>query len=185
MGKPGREISRARQKVLEILETENSCSSWYRSKDSDPAATFRTLTFVLDLGGDVFVRVTNQDDGTELVRNPYVASVTQGNGPHATVTLNRNGAFFFPMATAREEARDGGPLILHFPRKLQVGPYLGGTLSAQVATMLHEFGHLLDLLPPDWDDYAGKSRQNTTEVLRFCRAQVESKETPHTVLASQ
>jgi hypothetical protein len=35
---------------------------------------------------------------------------------------------------------------------------------------------VLELLPPDKDDYEGKSVQNTMDVLRFCRAQVESKD---------
>jgi hypothetical protein len=58
---------------------------------------------------------------------------------------------------------------------LYVGPYTGNTLHAQVATLLHEFGHLLDLLPVDEGDQDGKSVHNTYEVLRYCRAEVESK----------
>jgi hypothetical protein len=40
---------------------------------------------------------------------------------------------------------------------------------------LHEFGHIVDLLPTDEDDLKGKSSQNTGEVLRYCRAEVEFK----------
>src|SRR5882762_7502597 len=49
MGKAGQKISRAREKVLEILGAENACSAWLREKDANPAATFRTLRFELDL----------------------------------------------------------------------------------------------------------------------------------------
>jgi hypothetical protein len=34
---------------------------------------------------------------------------------------------------------------------------------------------VLDLLPADENDVDGKSVQNTSEVLRFCRAEIESK----------
>jgi hypothetical protein len=38
---------------------------------------------------------------------------------------------------------------------------------------LHEFGHIIDLLPEDADNLDGKSVRNTDEVLRHCRAEVE------------
>lgn len=176
IGKTGQEILRARDKVLEILQTDNSCSQWYRSRDADPAATFRTLSFDLDRKGIDYVVETWESGGLNVFRNPYVASVTQGAGAYSMVTLNRNGAFFTPMARVGDQPREGGPLIFRGVRYLRVGPYGGNTLQAQVVTLLHEFGHLLELLPTDKDDYEGRSVQNTMEVLRFCRAQVESKD---------
>jgi hypothetical protein len=80
------------------------------------------------------------------------------------------------MAKLADQPREGGPLSFRGARYLKVGPYGGNTLQAQVVTLLHEFGHLLSLLPTDKGDYEGKSVQNTMEVLRFCRAQVESKD---------
>jgi hypothetical protein len=185
MGKQGSKILLARQKVLEILQTENVCTDWYRSKDSDPAATFRTLTFALDRQGEGYVRHTNEADGMNVFHSPYVARVMQGGGPYATVTINVNGGFFYPTATVVKSHKNGGPLYFQGPRLLRVGPYSGGTLNAQVVALLHEFGHVTDLLPTDWDDYEGKSRQNTEEVLRFCRAEVESRETQNPFLASR
>ncbi|HKW32957.1 MAG TPA: hypothetical protein VJN92_08125 [Candidatus Acidoferrum sp.] len=185
MGKRGQVILRARDKVLEILQTENSCSEWYRTKDSDPAATFRTLTFALDRDGDVYVRMTSESDGSQLVRNPYVAKVLQAEGPNATVTINVYGAFFFSMGTAVDDRLEGGPVFLHGARPIQVGPYPGASFRAQVLALLHEFGHVIDLLPMDRGDYEGKSRQNTADVLRACRAQVESKEAPRAFLVSR
>jgi hypothetical protein len=184
MGKEGQAILRARAKVLEILQTENACTEWYRTKESDPAAVFRTLTFALDRQGDVYVRRTPESDGISLIRSPYVARVLQGEGIDATVTINRNGAFFFPMANVINDGFEGGPLSLRGSRPLQVGPYAGGTFRAQVLTLLHEFGHVIDLLPQDRGDYEGKSRQNTMEVFQACRAQLESKDAPHTLVAS-
>jgi hypothetical protein len=185
MGKPGQKILQARDKVLEILQTENACSEWYRTKDVDPSGTFRTLTFTLEKKDDGYVRRSSESGGTELIHNPYVARVLQAQGRNATVTINANGAFFFPLANVIDDQRDGGPLIERGTRQLQVGPYFGGTFHAQVLTLLHEFGHVVDLLPPDANDFQGKSRHNTEEVLRFCRAQVESQETPGTFLASR
>ncbi len=185
MGKQGQKILLARQRVLGILQTENACTEWYRSKDPDPAATFRTLTFSLDHQGEAYVRKTYEPGEMDLIRSPYVASVVQGGGPYATVTINVNGGFFYATATVLKSRKDGGPLYFQGARVLRVGPYSGGTLNAQVVALLHEFGHVIDLLPRDWDDYEGKSQQNTAEVLRFCRAEVESKETQNTFLASR
>jgi hypothetical protein len=185
IGRPGQEILQARDKVLEILQMDNACSQWYRSKDADPAATFRTLTFELDHKGMDYVVETWGLNGLIIFRNPYVASVTQGGGSYSMVTINRNGAFFGSMANLADQPRDGGPLSFRGVRYLKVGPYAGNTLEARVVTLLHEFGHLLDLLPPDKDDYQGKSVQNTMEVLRFCRAQVESKDRRRVFSASR
>jgi hypothetical protein len=185
MGKPGQIILRARDKVLEILESENACSEWYRTKDPHPAATFRTLTFSLDRHGEVYVRRSLESAGLEVMRNPYVASVLQGGGPSSTVTLNANGAFFFSIANVLDDRLEGGPVSLRGARPIQVGPYRGGSFRAQVVALLHEFGHVIDLLPQDHDDYEGRSRQNTQEVLHACRAEVESKQAPHTILASR
>ena len=185
MGKQGQSILHARDKVLEILQSENACTAWYRTKDPDPASVFRTLTFALDRSGEVYIRKTPESGGTALIRNPYVAYVMQGEGRNSTVTINIHGAFFFQMANVVEDRFEGGPLSLQGTRAIWVGPYGGGTFRAQVLALLHEFGHVINLLPPDHDDYQGKSRQNTLDVLRACRAEVESKEAPRTFLASR
>ena len=185
MGKQGLTILRARDKVLEILQTENACSDWYRAKDPNPAATFKTLAFALDRDSDLYVRATPESGGIQLIRSPYVAKVLQGDGLNSTVTINANGAFFLSMATVVDDRLEGGPVSFRGSRPIGVGPYTGGSFRAQVVALLHEFGHVIDLLPSDHDDYEGKSRQNTTEVLRACRAQVESKGAPRTFLASR
>src|SRR6266550_3374950 len=172
-------------KALEILETENACTDWYRTRNSDPAAVFRTVTFAVDRKGEAFVRKAPAGDGFEMIYNPYVASVEQDGGPSSTVTINANGAFFFPAASLVEDRFKGGPLSFQGTRWIQVGPYVGGSFRAQVLVLLHEFGHVIDLLPEDREDRDGKSRQNTLDVLRACRAEVESKEAPHTFFSSR
>ncbi len=185
MGKQGQFILRTRDKVLEILQSQNACTAWYRTKDPDPAATFRTVSFALDRKGEAFVRTIPESGGIELIRNPYVASVMQGQGLNATVTINVNGAFFFPAANVLDDRFEGGPISFQGTRIIQVGPYAGGTFRAQVLALLHEFGHVIDLLPEDQGDHDGKSRENTLEVLRACRAEIESKGAPRTFLASR
>jgi len=175
MGKPGQKILRARERVLEILEGENGCSAWFREKDANPAATFRTLSYELDGKGEEVVRESDGTGYTKLFRSPYVARVIQADGSYATITINMKGAFFSTTASVVKEHGDGGPWRLHGARELRVGPYAGETLHAQVLALLHEFGHLVDLLPTDEGDQDGKSVRNTNEVLRFCREEIESK----------
>lgn len=185
MGKPGQKILQARKRVLEILQADSACTEWYRTKDADPAATFRTLNFILEGKDDEYVREFSEPGGFIQIRNPYVARVVQAQGRNATVTLNSNGAFFAAMATVVEDQHEGGPVSTHGARGIRVGPYMGGTFQAQVASLLHEFGHVIDLLPVDHDDFQGKSQHNTEEVLRFCRAEIESRRAPGTFLTSR
>jgi hypothetical protein len=175
MGKPGQKILRARDRVLEILQTENGCSAWFREKDSNPADTFRTLSFVVDRKGEEFVLEYRNPDDMNIFRSPYVARVFQADGSYATITINMTGAFFSPMARVVEVQKEGGYWSPRGVRVLGVGPYAGDSLHAQILALLHEFGHLVDLLPTDEGDQDGKSAQNTGEVLRFCRAEIESK----------
>jgi hypothetical protein len=173
MGKEGQKILRARDKVLEILETENACADWFREKDANPGATFRTLSFTLDGKGQEYV-LESRDGWLDMLQSPYVASVFQDSGAYAEITINRNGAFFFPMAAVVRDRKEGGRLRFDSTHALKVGPYWGDTLAAQVVALLHEFGHVVDLLPSDGGDQEVKSAQNTKEVLRHCRADVES-----------
>jgi hypothetical protein len=175
MGKGGQKILRARDRVLEILQTKNACSAWFREKDSNPADTFRTVGFEVDRKGEVFVQESKDPSNVSIFRDPYVAKVFQGDGRYSTITINTNGAFFYPLAGVVELWKEGGPLSHRGQRPTNVGPYGGDTRRAQVLVLLHEFGHVLDLLPADENNVEGKSVQNTNEVLRFCRGEIESK----------
>src|SRR5713226_1853360 len=175
MGKTGQKILRARDKVLEILQTENACSAWLRGMDSNPAATFRTLDYALDRRGEAFVHVSRDIAPQYIVRDPYVARVGQDTGAYATITLNAGGAFFQTQAAALLGSKDGGPFKISGPRLMNIGPYRGDSVAGQTLALLHEFGHVLNLLPVDFNNEDGKSVQNTAEVLRFCQAEIESK----------
>jgi hypothetical protein len=183
LGKYGRTISVARERVLEILEAQNPCTAWFQEKDPAPAAAFRTLEFELDRNGEGYVLESRDLGPLDIFRNPYVARVFQDAGRYATITLNTKGAFFSPQARLLEVRKDGGPGTLRGPHLLLVGPYTGDTLPARMLALLHEFGHVLGLLPADRDNQDGKSMQNTHDVLRVCRAEVDARMNTRTVNA--
>jgi hypothetical protein len=175
MGKSGKKILRARDRVLEILQTENACSEWLRKTDADAAATFRTLNYVVDRHGEEMVHVSKDTASEYTYRDPYVATVGQATGAYATITLNVDGAFFQPQAPTLLVSKEGGPGRHGGPRLINIGPYPGDSLNAQTLALLHEFGHVINLLPLDFENEDGKSVQNTAEVLRYCRAEIDAK----------
>jgi len=181
----GQKVSLARARVLEILQSGNACTEWYRTKDADPVTTFRTLSFDVDRNGPSYVVETKDLGDLTVYHNPYVARVIQGDGSYATITLNGHGAFFSAMANVEESPREGGTLSFRGVHALKVGPYAGSTLTAQMLTLLHEFGHLLELLPIDEGDRDGKSFQNSMEVLHYCRAEIESAARNKTLLSAR
>lgn len=185
MGKPGQKILRAREKVLEILQAENACSAWFREKDPNPADTFRTLNYAVDRQGEEFILESKDPGNLTIFRNPYVAKVFQADGRYATITINANGAFFNPIAIVLQVWKEGGPIGERRKRATDVGPYAGDSTHAQVLVLLHEFGHVLDILPTDENNVDGKSVRNTNEVLRFCRSEVESKTKRATLSAAR
>jgi hypothetical protein len=174
LGKPGQKILRARDRILEILQSENACTAWFREKDPNPAATFRTVAFSLDDKGQEYVLEVQESNSRDMLHMPYVAKVIPGEGAYSSVTINKNGAFFFPLAPVIKGRREVGGLNFLSQHPLRVGPYWGDTVAAQVLALLHEFGHVVERLPDDGEDQGEKSTENTNEVLRYCRAEVES-----------
>jgi hypothetical protein len=172
LGKPGVKIARAREQVLKILRSENGCTEWYETKARNPAETFQSVNFSLDPHGarDIFASI--KDQATVVMRQPYVARATQGGGPYTTITINLNGAFYRPQGQVQKTAREGGPAQSGGTHVFTVGSYTGDALPAQMVTLLHEFGHIIGLLPEDGENLYGESVHNTDEVLRHCRAEI-------------
>jgi hypothetical protein len=185
MGKTGQKILRARDRVLEILQTENACSEWLRQSDPNPAATFRTLSYAVDRHGDEVVRASRDAASQYTYRDPYVARVEQDTGAFAIITLNVDGAFFQPQAPMLLVSREGGSARNGGVRLINIGPYPGNSLAAQTLALLHEFGHVINLLPIDFENEHNKSMQNTAEVLRYCGAEIESKRKRGTLQAAR
>lgn len=174
LGKAGQKIERAREVVLNILREENACAEWFETKDANPAATFQSLDFQIDERGQQYVFESRGDAGSRLFRHPYVARATQDGGEHTSITINAHGAFYRAQGVVKDIKQEIAPMPMLATRLLVVGDYTGDTLPAQTVTLLHEFGHVIDLLPEDADDLDGKSVRNTDEVLRHCRAEVEA-----------
>lgn len=175
LGKDGVKIARAREEVLDILHSENACSEWFATKDATPAATFQSLSFLLDKHGPHEILESAQADSIVAWRQPYVARAMQDGGAYTAITINAHGAFYREQGSVVKTIPEGGPVREGGTRLLTVGSYPGDTLPAQMVTLLHEFGHVIDLLPWDADNLDGKSVQNTGDVLRHCRAEVEAR----------
>jgi hypothetical protein len=56
-----------------------------------------------------------------------------------------------------------------------VADFLGDTEQARILTLLHEFGHVLDMLPVDSGSSSAAflSVENTKAVLKNCKSQIE------------
>ena len=174
LGTAGIIIEHARERIMEILRDENPCSSWFREFDSDPATTFASLHFVLDTSGPKSVLALKTDSGDMLLKHPYSAAVQENAGKGAALWLNAHGAFFARTAEVLERENSRGPERPIGHRVLRVGSYEGSTLRAQVATLLHELGHVTGGLPDDSDELSGESGRNTNRVLRACGAQIKA-----------
>src|SRR5260370_13980431 len=162
MGKTGQKILRARDQVLEILGTENACTAWYREKDANPAQTFRTLSYEVDRRGEEVVHVSKDAESQYIYRDPYVARVGQDAGAYATITLNAGGAFFRVLTTSVGDTREGGLWTFCSQRTIKGGPYPGDSLAAQALALMHEFGHVIDLLPLDFNKDRKSTRLNSS-----------------------
>ena len=175
LGAAGYAVAVVRQHVLAILEDKNSCSAWYAQAEPDPRQKFASLRFEIDPAGEDSAVGEAQHWGM-IFREPYVARTQQEVAAGSTITLNSNGAFFVSEAPAKIRPNGGGPLILEPYRRLHVGGYDGGSLSAQLTTMLHEYGHIVGLLPVDLGEASSAmlSTRNTETVLEHCHRQIEA-----------
>ena len=176
MGEQGLVIARAREEALEILEGYNRCAAWFQQAKPDAARKFRSLRYTIDESGPQYTLKLQNGAGGWLYQQPYVASSIEDASTGSTITINGKGAFFQLRSGVRIVPKDGGPGGLSASQLLRLDLYLGGTLDAQVTALLHEFSHVVGLLPADGGSGFGAelSTQNTQVVLRHCRAEVEA-----------
>ena len=175
-GPEGLTMAAARQEVLQILREGSACSAWFAQGEEEPAIKFATLHLRADPGGEATIVADDSDGHGLLLREPYVARSQENVGRGSTITLNAHGAFFHLHAPAQLSTR---AMISHFqstPGLLRVSSYLGGSLKAQITTLLHEYAHVVGLLPIDsgLPGSAQLSTENTEVVLRHCRKQIEA-----------
>jgi hypothetical protein len=176
LGAQGQVIQQARAEVLLILTGENACSAWYRNAEPEAAEKFRSLRFAVDLAGagEILKKADWRED--PFYYQPYVARTGQNVGWGSTITVNGNGAFFRSQASVRivDTATDAG--YFKSFRPLLVGGFRGATLEARVLTILHEYGHILDMIPIDVGGPSAPivSMHNTETVLRHCKPQIQA-----------
>jgi hypothetical protein len=175
LGAAGYTIAVARQNILAILRENNSCSAWFAHAQPDPAQKFASLRFQTDPNGEDS-SLGEYAAFSVTYREPYVARAQQEVGAGSIITLNSNGAFFISRAPIKLRLTAGGPLIPQAQKHLHVGSYDGGSLSAQITTLLHEYGHIVGLLPVDRGEASSAllSTQNTETVVDHCRKQIEA-----------
>ena len=175
-GKEGFLIENVRSEILSLLFESNSCTDWFLSADTSAREKFRSLHFELDLAGASEILKVDGSSAQSGYYHPYVASTRQDVGPGSTITLNANGAFFRTSAFVRDPNHPSDRISPSAYRLLSVGNYSGASPEAQLLTVLHEFGHIVDLLPVDAGMPSAPfvSIQNTETVLHHCRSQIQA-----------
>jgi len=173
-GGDGSIIEQARVEVMSILTEENSCSAWFRSAEPEAAEKFRSLRFALDESANGEIRRIDKWQESLTYYQPYVAHTGQNVGWGSTITINAKGAFFKDWARVRVMVDNADKGYVKAFRQLEVGNFGGATREARILTLLHELGHVLDLLPIDSGVPLGPqlSTQNTGLVLQHCGAQI-------------
>jgi len=163
-------ISQARSAVLAILTAQNSCSAWFRSAEPEAAEKFRSLRFAVDYSGSPDIVRVESWERNPVYYQPYAARTGQNVGWGSTITLNDKGAFFRNSAPIRIDVDSLRHGYAGISKRLFVGDFSGATREVQILTLLHEFGHVVDLLPVDAGVAAGPqiSTRNTELVLRHC-----------------
>jgi hypothetical protein len=174
LGKQGDTIARAREQVLEILQKENACTSWFEEVDPAPAEVFRSLHFDLVESGPSRVYGMRNDAGRQVFKHPWGARSIENAGRSSFIQLNAHGPFFSRTAIVMQV--EPGEMLSRpaGSRVLLVSSYAGNTPEAQIAILLHELGHIIGRLPEDDDSWDGRSSRNTSEVLRHCRAEAHA-----------
>jgi hypothetical protein len=175
LGSAGFAVAGARQQVLQILDEHSTCSAWYAQAEENPQRKFASLHYRIDEEGEDTAVGEYKPVGW-FYRQPWVARAQQNVGAGSVITLNGHGAFFLLRAPFKVRVTEGAVPFDRSPVHLHVDNYSGGSLNAQVVTLLHEYAHIVGLLPVDFGEAnsGSLSTQNTSTVLRHCRKQVEA-----------
>ena len=173
-GAQGTAIGETRAAVMSILVGENACSAWFRAAEPEALDKFRSLRFAVDSSGNGEILKFENWEATPVFYQPYVARAGQNVGWGSTVTLNVNGAFFKDWAPVRIVTSSHDKGYLKTFRRLVVANFDGATREARILTLLHELGHVLDMLPIDYGVPSGPelSTTNTELVMHHCSAQI-------------
>jgi hypothetical protein len=161
---------RARDQVLSILKSENSCSAWFQEANPETAVIFESLHYQVRRHDVAFIYRVTDERGDRHLKDPWSARTTQAGGPDSTILLNLDGSFFKSSSTVMQ--MDGTffrPVGHHM---LFIASFPGSTAEAKITILLHELGHVVGRLPADDDSWDGRSSHNTEEVVRHCKQQI-------------
>jgi hypothetical protein len=181
IGEEGTNISRAREGVLAVLQEENSCSAWFRQSDPQIDQTFSSLSMAVDEDGSNHVVRELDDRGVLFEHGPYIARSFQRGGRGSNISINANVAFFRARGNVYKILWPGGMQADTGQwRHLHVGPFDGGTLPAQIISLLHELAHVVGAIPHDDSSSTGLaiSQHNTELILERCKAAANRAERP-------
>ena len=153
--KPNKYVVWAVNAARAILSGKNACSAWFGPNG---------LAALEDLAGQLNkTEGFPNDDKTGIRQEDFEANVQTPAGRFRrwkTVTVNTNGPFLNPRSTAR------------------IGNYPPGSRESRVTQILHEVAHKVPgaagggLIPDDGGN-PKLSEQNTDEVLKHCRSEIE------------
>lgn len=176
LGRFGEGIQNVRAEILGLLSEQSSCSAWFRAAEPEAVAKFRSLRYVVDFEGPGEILKIQEPNNPVVAIQPYVARTGQDVGPGSTITLNAHGAFFQESARVRTRYSPNDVTTENKYRALAVGNFSGGSPAARLLTLLHEFGHVTDILPVDAGVAEGPmlSVRNTETVLSHCGSQIRA-----------
>jgi hypothetical protein len=144
LGQRGAVISRVREPTFGILDSENSCSAWFREVAPDTAEVFQSLHYGIEKDGPSYVQHMRNTEGTNLFKHPWTARTMENSGRDSTIALNPRGGFFRPTLPLVNVDRLGGRAWktgdVH---RLAIASYSGNTARAQITTLLRELGHVV------------------------------------------
>jgi len=157
MGKSGQKILRRARKGSRNPASRKRLFGVVPEKDSNPADIFRTLSFEVDARETSLVQESKDPSNMILFRNPYVAKVFQGDGRYAKITIQHERGVFLSNCRRGRSLEGRRAFVPSCVALTNVGPYAGDTMHAQILVLLHEFGHVLDLLLQMSNNVDGKS----------------------------
>lgn len=140
----------ARNGLLNVLSNSNSCSAFFNNAASE-------LNGGKQSAADIFGKVDIRLDPNAPVQT--AGESMQGSGAAGPIFINPNSAFFNSTGVLNGQTVP-----------LNIGPYTGGTLSAQETILAHELGHKVSPIPPDRG--STQSQRNTDTVVKQCGKQI-------------
>lgn len=167
------ELQRARRQTLAILQADNACSAWFREADADAAHVFESARYEIVKNNPRYIFRMSIAYGNPLYKHPWAAKAYESSGRNSIIQLNANGPFFNTFSPVLVLDSGGMPTRVDGTHRLTIASFSGDSPKAQVTTLLHELGHIIGRIPEDDDSWDGRSVQNTKEVLRNCKKEIQ------------